>query len=151
MDNIQLPMTRCMHTGAWGLILTCGILILASDVDWPWRLSGFAALCCSGAWLWRRYLRLRPMVLHAAADHSLACTLADGRIVRVSRVRLGIVHPALVSARLRMVDGGSRDLFVPGWSVSQDAHWRLRRAMLGFRPASKGAGAAGQPSERRGT
>lgn len=145
MQTTILPLTRCMRLGGWGLITACSTLVLATGAAWPWRLGGAGLVLILGGLLWRRYLRRRPTALHADARGRLHCTLADGGDIEVRRLMIGAMNPWLASARLYVADGRCLDLFVPGRSLSAVEHWRLRRALLGFRPeaatdAAPGAG-----------
>jgi hypothetical protein len=91
-----------------------------------------AAILAIGALAWRRFLRRHPLSLHAAVDGRLELQWADGCRQPVLAVRRGVVRPWLVSATLR-TPSGRVDLFAPGWSMPRPAHWRLRRALTGFR------------------
>lgn len=150
MQTIQLPISRCIRFAGWGLITACSMLVLATHTAWPWRLGLAILVLAVGGLLRRRYLRRRPVALHAGARDSLTVTPADGREVAVEQVTIGVVRPWLVSARLYVADGRRLDLFVPGRSLSSAQHWRLRRALTVFRPAGEGARPP-QSAERRGT
>jgi hypothetical protein len=143
-----------MRLAGWGLVTGCSALVLTVPAAWPWRMGWSGLVLVVGGLLWRRYRRRRPLALHRLEASGLSCTLAEGGEVGVRRIRIGVLNPWLVSARLFVADGRVLDLFVPGHALTQTEHRRLRRALLAFDAADpRGdlpeAGAMPQ-SERRG-
>ena len=134
MTTIPLPLGRHIRVYAAGLLLCNACLVLLCQIAWPWRLAAAAGLVLSGALLWRRYLRRRPVSLTIETGGGLWCMLADGQRLEVGRVLPGVVRPCLLCARLEGRAGEYSDLFVPGGSLTESAHWQLRRALIGFRP-----------------
>ena len=143
MTTIPLPVDLRSKMYAAGLLLGIVCLTLLCQIALPWRLAAAAALLLSGTLIWRRYLRRRPASLIAEKDGRLCCMLADGRRLEVARILPGIIRPSLVSARLEGGAGEYCDLYVPGGSLTETAHWQLRRALVGLRSV--------QTDERRGT
>ena len=152
MQTIQLPLHRGMRVaGATLVMITCA-LVLLSPVIWPWRIACALAVGWLGVVSWRRYLRRRPVNLTVAPGGDLWCALPDGRRHQVSRIQPGVIRPWLVSARLALDVGPCCNLFVPGWALTGQEHWRLRRAVLGFRPPRPDTDSGpGQSDDRRGT
>jgi hypothetical protein len=142
MTTIPLPLGHRSHVYAVGLLLGVVWLSLLCEIELPWRLAGAAVLLLSGVLLWRRYLRRRPVSLVAEKDGRLCCFFADGHRLEVARILPGIIRPILVSARLEGRAGEYCNLFVPGGSLPETAHWQLRRALVGLRPV--------QSDEQRG-
>jgi len=138
-----------MRLVGWGLVTACCVLVLTTRAAWPWRMGLAVLVLGAGALLWQRYLRRRPLALHARDRDSLTVTSADGREVEVERLTIGVMRPWLVSVQMHAANGRRLDLFVPGRSLPPAQHWRLRRVLTAFRPA--GEGAAAQSPERRGT
>ena len=134
MHTIELPLDRRTRLLGPGVIAASAILVLLCGIAWPWRLSATLLVVVTGIWLWRRFLKQRPVSLNVEADGALACTRADGRVLAVSRVLTGITHPRLVCARLEGVAGDRCALFVPGGALTVMDHWRLRRALTGWHP-----------------
>ena len=134
MYSIHLPLTRGLRRAGPALIFVLGGLVLLCPIAWPWRLGGALTICGYGLWLWRHYLRRRPVRLDAAADGSVHGVLADGSGIELADIRQGIVRPWLISARLLGTAGERCDLLVPRAALSVEGHWRLRRLLLGFRP-----------------
>jgi len=143
MTTIPLPLDRRSKMYAAGLLLGIVCLSILCQIALPWRLAAPALLLLSGILLWRRYLRRRPTSLIVEKDARLFCMFADGQRLEVARILPGIIRPSLVSARLEGRAGQCCDLFVPGGSLPETAHWQLRRALVGLRSV--------QPDEWRGT
>jgi hypothetical protein len=143
MTTIPLPLDRLSKLYAAGLPLGLVCLSLMCQIALPWRLAAAAVLLLSGILLWWRYLRRRPASLIVEKDGRLCCMLANGHSLEVARILPGIIRPSLASARLEGRAGECCDLFVPGGSLPETAHWQLRRALVGLRPV--------QADERRGT
>ena len=116
---------------------------LSLRLGWSVKLTAVAVLLLWGGWLWRRYLHRRPARLQIGIDGGLRLLQAGGGEFPVTAVSPGVICPTLVSARLRGRKGEHADLFVPASLLDQELHWRLRRALIGFRPP--------QVVERRGT
>ena len=133
MTTIPLPLSRSTGLFAAGLTLLVIALTLHSDIAWPWSLGAIVAMLVWSLTTWRRYIRRRPRHLIVETDGGLFCSLANDRGFAVVRVLPGIIQPSLVSARLDGGDGESADLFVPRDALPEEMHWRLRRALLGFR------------------
>ena len=143
MQTIPLPMSHGVRLFGLGLPFCFGVLLLCCQIAWPWRLMAACVVMLSGALLWRRYLQRRPVSLTIETGGSLWCMLANGQRLDVAGVLPGIIRPCLLCSRLEGRAGERCDLLVPGGSLPESSHWRLRRALIGFRPA--------QPGERRGT
>ena len=143
MTTIPLPLDHRSKLYAAGLLLGILCLSLLCQIVLPWRLAAAGVLLLSGTLLWRRYLRRRPASLIVEKDGRLCCMFADGQRLEVDRILPGIIRPSLVSARLEGRAGECCELFVPGGSLPETAHWQLRRALVGLRPV--------QADERRGT
>lgn len=140
---IDLPLSRQLTAYAALLMALIIGLILSLQLAWPMKLTAVTALVLWGGWLWRRYLNLRPASLEIGIDGDLRLLQAGGGQFAVTAVLPGIISPALVSARLTGRKGEHADLFVPASSLDRESHWRLRRALIGFRSP--------QVDERRGT
>jgi hypothetical protein len=143
MTTIPLPLDHRSKLYAAGLLLGIVCLSLLCEIALPWRLAAAAVLLLSGILLWWRYLRRRPASLIVEKDGRLSCMFANGHRLEVALILPGIIRPSLVSARLKGRAGEYCDLFVPGGSLPETAHWQLRRALVGLRPV--------QADERRGT
>jgi hypothetical protein len=143
VTRIQLPLRGRTRLFGPGLIACFTLLGLTCQIAWPWRAGFAVSILLSGAWMWRRYLKQRPVSLVLRSGGAISCSCGDGRVLEVSRVRPGIMHPVLVCARLEADSGGCCDLFVPSDALSSVDHRQLRRALIGFRPA--------QSDPRRGT
>lgn len=143
MTTIPLPLDHRSTIYAAGLLLGILCLSLLCQIALPWRLAAAVALLMSGTLLWWRYLRRRPASLVVEKDGRLSCILANCERLEVARILPGIIRPSLVSARLEGRAGAYCDLFVPGGSLPETAHWQLRCALVGLRPVQAG--------ERRGT
>lgn len=113
-------------------VLACVLLPLVSPLTLPWRIVLAVLTLLVGLASWRSFLQRCPDALVPEPDGRLALLTRDGRRVRVNDVERGIVRPWLVSAVLR-TPGGRVNLFVPGWALPEQTHWRLRRALIGFR------------------
>jgi hypothetical protein len=141
-----------MHVGGAILVLGACTLVLLSPVIWPWRIACALAVGLFGIASWQGYLRRRPANLTIAPGGGLWCTLPDGGRYEVMRIHPGVIRPWLVSARLALDAGPRCNLFVPGWILTAQAHWQLRRAILGFRPPRPDIGGGpDQSGDRRGT
>ena len=143
MTTIPLPSSRGMQRYATGLLLLIVCLVFLCQIAWPWRAAAAVLSMLSGVWLWRRYLQRRPVSLTIEMGGVIRCMLADGQGLEVARMLIGIIRPGLLCARLEGRAGEYCDLLVPGGSLSESAHWQLRRALIRFRPA--------QPDDWRGT
>jgi len=143
MTTIPLPLDYRSKLHAAGLLLGIVCLSLLCEIALPWRLAAATVLLLSGILLCWRYIRRRPTSLIVEKDGRLSCMCANGHRLEVARILPGIIRPSLVSARLEGRAGEYCDLFVPGGSLPETAHWRLRRALVGLRPVQAG--------ERRGT
>jgi hypothetical protein len=143
MTTIPLPLDLRSKMYAAGLLLGIVCLTLLCQIALHWRLSAAALLLLSGTLIWRRYLRRRPASLIVENDGRLCCMFANGHSLEVARILPGIIRPSLVSARLEGRTGEYCELFIIAGSLPDTAHWRLRRALVGFRPV--------QADERRGT
>ena len=143
MTPIPLPLDRRSKLYAVGMLLSIVCLSLLCEIAWPSRLAAAVVSLLSGILLWWRYLRRRPTSLIVEKDGRLCCMFANGHSLEVARILPGIIRPSLVSARLQGRAGEYCDLFVPGGSLPETAHWQLRRALVGLRPV--------QADERRGT
>ncbi len=130
MHAVQIPLGPELRFGGPLLIASVCLALLACPVVWPWRL--FLALLgmLLGVWQWHRFLRRRPVTVAARPDHGISCQLADGSSLTVRELRIGVLRPWLVSARLEGVAGERVDLFVPGRALPETAHWRLRRWLV---------------------
>jgi hypothetical protein len=82
------------------------------------------------------YLHRCPDALIEGPDGTLLLLTRDGQRLPVNDVGLGLVRPWLVSAVLS-TPVGRVDLFVPGWALPPASHWRLRRALIGFRRSDR--------------
>ena len=111
-------------------------LVICSPVDWPWRVGAALATAITGGLLWKRFLVRFPRAIVDRTPDSLEVRAADGGNQLVEQVRLGVVRPWLISARLYLEHGAAIDLFLPGGLVPAEDHWRLRRALIQFRPQS---------------
>jgi hypothetical protein len=140
---IDLPLSRRLMAYAALLMALIVGLILALQLAWPMKLTAVTVIALWGGWLWRRYLKRRPASLQIGADGDLRLLRSGGGQFAVTAVLPGIISPALVSARLTGNKGEYADLFVPASSLDRESHWRLRRALIGFRSPQVG--------ERRGT
>lgn len=149
MNDIPLPLTRCVRLIAAGSIVATALMVVLGPYTWAARLTVAGAVLLVGVSSWHTYTRRRPVRLKIADDRSLSVELADGSIRTVRSVRPGVVAPVLISARL-VLDEGETDLLVPGRSLDAHAHWQLRRALLAFRPAAPGV-AQVSSTGRRGT
>lgn len=134
MHEIPLPLTRCMRLLAAAVVFVPAVLIGISPIVDAWRLPASLLTLFTGLLSWRRYRRWRPVVLRVGPDHRLNCILSAGDHVEVERVRQGVVAPGLVMATLIGKGGEGMRLLVPGRSLDVDLHWRLRRALLAWRP-----------------
>ena len=143
MCTIDLPLSRQLVVYVALLMAIIIGLTLSLRLFWPVKLAAVAVLLLWGAWLWRRYLQRRPASLQIGIDGDLRLLQADGGQFVVTAVLPGVISPILVSARLSGREGEHADLFVPASSLDQELHWRLRRALIGFRPS--------QVAERHGT
>jgi hypothetical protein len=143
MTTIPLPLDHRSRLYAAGLLLGILCLSLLCRIALPWRLAAAGVLLLSGILLCRRYLRRRPASLIVENDGRLCCMFANGHSLEVARILPGFIRPSLVSARLEGPTGEYCELFVTGGSLPEAAHWRLRRALVGFQPV--------QADERRGT
>lgn len=114
------------------VVIACVLLPLAAPLAWPWRFALAALTLLVGVASWRLFLQRCPDALIEDPDGRLALLTRDGRRLRVNDVERGIVRPWLVSAVLR-TPGGRVNLWVPGWALPEQTHWRLRRALIGFR------------------
>jgi hypothetical protein len=141
--TIDLPLSRQLMAYAALLMVIVIGLTLSLRLFWPVKLTAVAVLLLWGGWLWRRYLQRRPASLQIGIDGELRLVQAGGGQFAVTAVLPGVISPTLVSARLSGRKGEHADLFVPASSLDQELHWRLRRALIGFRPP--------QVVERRGT
>lgn len=140
---IDLPLSRQLTAyAALLMVLTIG-LILSLQLGWAVKLTALTVLVLWGGWLWRRYLDRRPARLQIGVDGDLRLLQAGGGEFAVAAVLPGIISPAVISARLGGHKGEHADLFVPASSLDRESHWRLRRALIGFRPPQAG--------EHRGT
>jgi len=142
MTTILLPLNRRTHLQATGLLLCVVCLILLCQIAWPWRLTAAGVSLLSGALLWWRHLQQRAASMAIGSSGELCCTLGNGQRFEVARILPGVIRPALVSTRLESPTGGHCNLFVPAHTLSETAHWQLRRALIEFRPH--------QVEERRG-
>jgi len=142
MTTIPLPPNRRTHLQATGLLLFIVCLILMSQIVWSWRLTAAGVYLLSGALLWWRHLQQRPASMVIGSKGMLCCTLGNGQRFEVARILPGVIRPALVTARLESPAGKHCNLFVPAHTLSETAHWQLRRALIEFRPH--------QVDERRG-
>ena len=145
MESIPLPANRAVQAAGPAVVAVAVLLVLASPVIWPLRLSLAVLILGWGGGLWLRYLARRPQGLRVTADGRAWCTDAAGRDHEILALDRGLVRPWLVSVRLHCADGRRRDLLVSARCIDGQAHWRLRRLLLAFRPP--GAQSAG----RRGT
>ena len=135
MTVIHLPLSRqLMLYTALAMVLVIA-LVLFLQLAWPIKLGAVSVLILWGGWLWRRYLDRRPVSLQIGIDGDLHLLQADGRQFAVTDVLPGIISPALISARLSGQKGEHANLPVPGSSLDVETHWRLRRALVRFRPA----------------
>lgn len=149
-QSIELPLAPCVRRIGLALILTCCLVIVATPIAAPWRIVAVVGSLAIGGLLWRRYRRYRPTSLCIDAKHRLRCGLESGDHIQVRQLHLGVIHPLLVSAHLEGEDGTRSDLFAPACMLSDDDHWRLRRALIDWRPdPSEGDGR--QDSAGRGT
>jgi hypothetical protein len=139
MQAVQIPLGTELRIGGPLLIVLVCFALLACPIVWPWRL--FLALIGTllGVWQWHRFLRRRPVAVASGLDRGISCQLADGSTLTVSGLRIGVLRPCLVSARLEGVAGERVDLFVPGRALSEAAHWQLRRWLVRFRAADSPA------------
>ena len=135
MTTIPLPLGRGTGLLAAGLPLLVVVLTLQSEIAWPWLPGAIMAVLAWSAIIWGRYLRRRPRHLTVETGGRLFCELADERRFAVTRVLPGTIQPTLVSVRLEGRDGEYADLFVPRDALNEEMHWRLRRALIGFRHA----------------
>ena len=143
MTKINLRLSRQLIAYVVLLMALVIGLILSLQLAWPIKLTAVTVLALWGGWLWRRYLEHRPSSLQVGADGDLRLLQSGGGQFAVTAVLPGIISPALVSARLTGNQGEHADLFVPASSLDRESHWRLRRALIGFRSP--------QVDERRGT
>lgn len=136
---IDLPMSPAMRRLPLLIVAAATLLILFTPVDVPYRILASAVCLLVGVLLWRRYLRRRPAGLIGQDGGRLVCLARNGRRWPVTDVHTGIARPWLLSARITDASG-PRDLFVPGWALDRHDHWRLRRAIKGFRGPGDTAG-----------
>ena len=153
MHDIPLPLTHCMRLVAAAIVTAPVVVVGVSPIAVIWRLSAMLLILLTGAYLWRRYRRWRPTVLHVGPENRLSCTLASGRRIGVDQVLPGFVAPGMVLAMLVGPHREAMSLVVPGRSLHADAHWRLRRALLAWRGTAGGELGAqrDQSFERGGT
>lgn len=142
MTTIPLPPNRRTLLQATGLLLCVICLILICQIVWSWRLTAAGVFLLSGALLWWRHLQQRPASIVIGPSGELCCTLGNGQSFEVAHILPGVIRPALVSTRLESPAGKYCNLFVPAHTLSDTAHWQLRRALIEFRPR--------QVDERRG-
>lgn len=116
------------------VILAGCLLLLGSPILFPWRIAAVTVLLVGGLFIWGGHLRARPHRLKWASDGRLTCVRGTGQETEIERVRIGVAHPRLLSARLTLVDGRGCDLWVPGEALPPDLHRQLRARLLGFRP-----------------
>jgi hypothetical protein len=118
------------------VVLACTTLPLLAPLTLPWRCLLALSILLVGVVSWHMFLRRCPDALIEGPDGRLALLTRAGQRFPVSGVDRGIVRPWLVSAVLR-TSAGRVNLFVPGWMLPPQAHWRLRRALIGFRPSGR--------------
>jgi hypothetical protein len=135
MSIIPIPLGRSMRLGGPAFVLGVGALVLSCQFYWAWRLVAVSAVLAIGTLLWIRYLRRRPISMSIKPDGRIGCERADGCTFEVVRVLPGVVRPWLLSSRLLGGEGEVCDLFVPGRSLPESAHWQLRCALTRFRAA----------------
>jgi hypothetical protein len=152
MQAVQIPLGSELRVGGPLLMISVCLAVLACPIVWPWRL--FLALLglLLGVWQWHRFLRRRPVAVAPGLDRGINCQLADGSTLTVSQLRIGVLRPWLVSARLEGQAGERVDLFVPGRALPETAHRQLRRWLIWFRASESPAGGHdSQAGGRRGT
>ncbi len=140
MQAVQIPLGPELRIGGPLLIALVCLALLACPIVWPWRLSLALSGMLLGVWQWHRFLRRRPVAVAPGLDRAISCQLADGSTLTVSELRIGVLSPWLVSARLEGVAGERVDLFVPGGALPETAHWQLRRWLIWFRASDSAAG-----------
>jgi hypothetical protein len=133
MQHLELRLLWWQRLLGPAVVLSGCLLLLASPIAFPWRISAVTALLATGLALWHRHLCSRPQRLLSTSDGRLSCVCGDGREADVDKVRVGIAHPRLLSARLTLADGRRCDLWVPAASLHPDRHRALRAALLRFR------------------
>ena len=131
---IYLPLSRQLMVYAALLMALIIALVLFLQLAWPVKLGAVIVLVFCGGGLWRRYLVSRPISLRIGTNGDLQLFQAGGGQFAVAAVLPGIIAPALISARLSGHKGEHADLFVPASSLDAETHWRLRRAIVRFRP-----------------
>jgi hypothetical protein len=115
------------------IVLIGCLLLLASPIAYPWRISLVTLVLIAGLFTWQRYLASRPLRLRMSSDGRLSCVRTDGQEVDIERVLVGVAHPRLLSARLTLVDDRQCHLWVPGRAMQPESHRRLRAQLLHFR------------------
>ena len=133
MQAVQIPLGPELRFGGPLLVVSVCLAVLACPVVWPWRLFLALLVMLVGFWQWHRFLRRRPVAIGPPLDRGISCQLADGSSLTVRELRIGVLRPWLVSARLEGVAGERVDLFVPGRALPETAHWQLRRWLVRFR------------------
>ena len=133
MQAVQIPLGSELRIGGPLLIALACLVLFACPILWPWQLLLALVGSLLGVWQWRRFLRRRPVAVVPGPNRGISCQLADGSTLTVSALRIGVLRPWLVSARLEGPAGERVDLFVPGRSLPENAHWQLRRWLIWFR------------------
>ena len=139
MQGVQIPLGPELRFGGPLLIGLACLALLACPVAWPWRLILALLGVLLGVWQWHRFLRRRPVAIAPRLDRGISCELADGSKLTVREMRIGVLRPWLVSARLEGAAGERVDLFVPGRALPETAHWQLRRWLIRFRASDSPA------------
>ena len=140
MQSVQIPLGPELRFGGPLLIVVVCLALLACPVAWPWRLFLAMLGMLLGVWQWQHFLRRRPVAIEPPLDRGISCRLADGSSLTVRELRIGVLRPWLISARIEGVAGERVDLFVPGRALPETAHWQLRRWLVRFRAADSPAG-----------
>ena len=129
---IDINPTAGLRRLGYLIVVACALLPLLSPLTWTWRILLSLSILGIGFGSWRKFLHRFPDALIEEPDGKLALLTRNGQRLPVNDVGLGLVRPWLVSAVL-CTPVGRFDLFLPGWALPPRSHWRLRRALLGFR------------------
>ena len=139
MTTICLPRDWRLDLYAGLLMVLICRLILLCPLSPGAKTAGIVVI---GLWmglLRRRYLLNRPVTLRIDAAGRLLVEQTDDRQFQVSGIVRGVISPLLISVRLSGNQGEFSDLFLLPSALDAEAHWQLRRALIGFkRPQGEG-------------
>lgn len=131
--QIDLPISHWETWGGATVVVGLATLTAISPVAPWWRLGLFLTVLLGAGLSWRRYLQRRPLGLQVTAGGQWLLNRSAKDALPVVKVAPGIVAPWLVTMRCRTVAGESIDLVILGSALPPRDHWRLRRALIGFR------------------